>query len=324
MDPRVRYVDEVEPLPDVALSRVRSVEGVEWAAPFYKGLAIFRSREGLINQVSLVGVDDETLIGAPREWLSGDPEVLRSPNAIVLDKEGAALIWPGEDPLSKIGFEAEINDRRVRVAAIANASPPFITFPIAYVKYSDALRLTPPARNKLSFVLVRAQDDLPAKELAKRITEATGLKALTWDQFAWESVKYYLTRTGIPVNFGITVMLGFVVGAAITAQTFYLFVVENIRQFGALKAIGATNFQIAGMVLLQAAVVGAIGYGLGIGACALFFKLVGENAAALEGFFLRWQVIVGAAGVVAAIIFVAVLGSLQKVFRIDPAIVFRG
>lgn len=324
MDPRVRYVDEVEPLADSALSQVRSVAGVEWAVPLYKGLAILRTGEGVINQISLVGVDDETLVGAPREWLAGGPGLLREPDTIVLDKEGAGLIWPGEDPLSKVGFVAEINDRRVRVAGIVDASPPFITFPIAYVKYSDALRLTPPARRKLSFVLVRAKPGIAPKDLANSISAQTGLQALTWDQFGWRSVLYYLTRTGIPVNFGITVMLGFLVGAAITAQTFYLFVIENLRQFGALKAIGATNTQIAGMVMLQSAVVGALGYALGIGACALFFTLVGENAAALEGFYLRWQVIAGSALVVGLIVLVSVIGSLQKVFRIDPAIVFRG
>jgi putative ABC transport system permease protein len=131
MDPRVRYVDEVEPLPDAALTRVRSVEGVEWAAPLFKGLAILRTRDGLINQVSLVGVDDETLVGAPREWLAGDLESLRTPGGIVFDKEGAQLIWPEGDPIDRVGLEAEINDQRVVVSGIADASPPFITFPIA-------------------------------------------------------------------------------------------------------------------------------------------------------------------------------------------------
>jgi putative ABC transport system permease protein len=323
MDTRVRYVDEVEPMPDAALGRVRSVEGVEWAAPLYKGLAIFRTQDGLINQVSLVGVDDETLVGAPREWLAGDLEALRRPGGIVFDKEGASLIWADADPLTKVGTEAEINDRRVVVTGIADASPPFITFPIAYVRYSEAMALTPPQRNKLSFVLVRAKDGQKAKALAERISAQTGLQALTWDSFAWRSVQYYLTRTGIPVNFGITVMLGFVVGAAVTAQTFYLFVIENLRQFGALKAIGATNGQITGMVLLQAAVVGLMGYGLGMGGAALFFTLV-RGGAALEDFYLPWQVLVGTGVVVFLIILISVLGSLTKVFRVDPAIVFRG
>lgn len=323
MDTRVRYVDEVEPLPDAALGRVRSVEGVEWAAPFYKGLAIFRTEEGLINQVSLVGVDDETLVGAPREWLAGDLEALRQPGGIVFDREGAALIWPDDDVLTKLGAEAEINDRRVVVTGIADASAPFITFPVAYVRYSEALRLTPPGRNKMSFVLVRAGDGVDAKVLAERITARTGYQALTWNQFAWRSVNYYLTRTGIPINFGITVFLGFLVGAAVTAQTFYLFVVENLRQFGALKAIGATNGQITGMVLLQALVVGTIGYALGIGACAIFFEAL-AGLAAFESFALLWQVLVGTGLVVALIIVLSVLASLLKVFRVDPAIVFRG
>jgi len=323
MDPRVRYVDEVEPLPDAALTRVRSVEGVEWAAPLFKGLAILRTRDGLINQVSLVGVDDETLVGAPREWLAGDLESLRTPGGIVFDKEGAQLIWPEGDPIDRVGLEAEINDQRVVVSGIADASPPFITFPIAYVRYSEAMKLTPPQRNKLSFVLVRARDGEDPKALAERIAAQTGLQALTWDQFAWRSVQYYLTRTGIPVNFGITVLLGFIVGAAVTAQTFYLFVIENLRQFGALKAIGATNRQITAMVLLQAAVVGVIGYALGMGGAAAFFTFV-RGGAALEDFYLPWQVLVGTGIVVFVIILVSVLASLLRVFRVDPAIVFRG
>jgi putative ABC transport system permease protein len=175
----------------------------------------------------------------------------------------------------------------------------------------------------MSFVLVRARDGVDHKALAARIAEQTGYQALTWDTFAWRSVQYYLTRTGIPVNFGITVMLGFIVGAAVTAQTFYLFVIENLRQFGALKAIGATNGQITGMVLLQAGVVGLIGYGLGMGGAAAFFTFV-RGTAALEGFYLPWQVLVGTGVVVFVIILISVLGSLTKVFRVDPAIVFRG
>jgi len=323
MDPRVRYVDEVEALPDEALGRVRSVAGVEWAVPLFKGLAILRTPAGALNQVSLIGVDDATLVGAPRKWVAGDLSALRDPDAIVFDPQGAAFIWPGDDPVAAVGREAEINDYRVSVRGIADASAPFITFPIAYVRYSLAARITPPTRNKMSFVLVRAAADVDPTALAREIEAATGYQALTRIGFAWRSVNYYLTRTGIPVNFGITIALAVIVGVAITAQTLYLFVVENLKQFGALKAIGATNGQIAAMVLLQSAVVGAIGFGLGIGVCAFFFKVT-RNVPALEGFVLRPEVLAGVGAVVAVIIVLASLGSLTKVFRVDPAIVFRG
>lgn len=131
MDPRVRYVDEVEALPDEALGRVRSVPGVEWAVPFYKGTAILRTPAGEVNQINLVGVDDATLVGAPRKWVAGDLSALREPDAIVFDAQGAEFIWPGDDPVRAVGREAEINDYRVAVRGIADASAPFITFPIA-------------------------------------------------------------------------------------------------------------------------------------------------------------------------------------------------
>lgn len=324
MDPRVRYVDEVEPLPDAALGRVRSVSGVKWAAPLYKGLAVFRTRQGLVNQLSIVGVDDSSLIGAPSKWISGNLNSLRQPSSIVMDREGAQLIWPGKDPVSMIGSEGEINDKRVVLSGIVDSSATFITFPVAYLRYSEAMRVTPPQRNKMSFVLVRGKPGEDPKTLAKRITTYTGLKALTWDSFAWQSVKYYLTRTGIPVNFGITIALAIIVGAAITAQTLYLFVTENLKQFGALKAIGATNQQITAMVLTQSALVGALGYAFGIGASAAFFKFTSGVSPALEGFYLQWQVVAGTAFIVGLIILISSLASLTRVFNVDPAIVFRG
>jgi putative ABC transport system permease protein len=324
MDPRVRYVDEVEPLRDVELDRVRGVEGVAWAAPLYKGLVILRTREGLLNQLSLVGLDGATLAGAPQRWLSGDPSVLRAPNAIVFDKQGAQFIWPGEDPLAMVGRTPEINDVRVTVAGIVDARAPFITFPIAYMKLSDVQGLLSPSRNTMSFVLVRAADGEDPQALARRITSETGLQALTRNDFAWRSVQYYLTRTGIPVNFGITIVLGVIVGIAITGQTFVLFVLENIRTFGALKAVGVTNSQILSMLLAQASLVGFIGFGLGIGLCAAFFALTAERSPALEGFYLPLPVVGAVAAIVFLIMLISCVGSARRVMSVDPAIVFRG
>lgn len=324
MDPRVNYVDEVEPLREVELNRVRGVAGVGYAAPLYKGLVILRTPNGLLNQVNLVGVDDASLTGAPRTWIAGGPDALRAPNAIVFDGDGAKFIWPGAAPESHVSRVAEINDRRVVVTGVADVRPTFITFPVAYMKYGDVMDLLPPQRKALSFVLVRAADGVDPEVLASRITAETGLQALTRNDFAWRSVRYYLTRTGIPVNFGITIVLGLIVGIAITGQTFVLFVLENSRQFGALKAMGATNGQILSMILTQAGLVGLIGYGLGIGGCAAFFTLTADASPALKGFYLPTYVIAATAGVVFFIMLVSCIGSAQRVLRVDPAVVFRG
>src|SRR4030095_16794797 len=115
------------------------------------------------------------------------------------------------------------------------------------------------------------------EELAARIQARTGLRARTTDEFMWDCVRYYLRNTGIPVNFGITIGVALVGGTVVAGQTFYLFTVENLKQFGALKAIGVTNSRIIGMILLQAASVAALGFAIGTGMAATFFEITLHN-----------------------------------------------
>jgi putative ABC transport system permease protein len=126
--------------------------------------------------------------------------------------------------------------------------------------------------------------------------------------------------TGIPFNFGITAMLGFLVGTAIAGQTFYNFTIENLKQFGALKAMGMTNVRIVSMILLQAAVVGLLGYGIGVGAAALFgWRISGTELA----FYTPWLLLPITAGAIVLICVLSSLLSVQRVIRLEPAIVFR-
>ena len=159
--------------------------------------------------------------------------------------------------------------------------------------------------------------------VGRRIMDQTGLMAKTRNEFVWFIIAYYMRSTGIPVNFGITISLGFIVGTAIAGQTFYLFTLENLKQFGALKAMGVTNGRLTLMALLQATIVGLIGYGLGIGMTATFFEAT-QKVTALAGFYLPWQVAAISAGAVAVIIVLASLLSLRKVLLLEPAVVFRG
>jgi putative ABC transport system permease protein len=320
MDDKVRYVDETPSLQDTDLYRVRGVEGVEWAVRMYKGTARARLSDGNFRQVVLMGLDDATLVGAPREMVVGSLADLRRPDAFILDEAGYTYMYPGE-PV-RLGRVLEMNDRRAVLVGVCKASAPFMTFPVVYTRYSQAMGFAPRERNLMAFVLVKAKAGVPLPELARRIEGQTGRLALTSEQFADRTIGYYLAYTGIPVNFGITVLLGFVVGVAIAGQTFYLFTIENLRQFGALKAMGVSNARLVGMILLQGLVVGAVGYGLGIGLAALFFEST-SGVVHLAGFFLPWQVMAGTAAAVLLIVVLASLLSIRRVLVLEPAIVFR-
>lgn len=321
MDPRVRQPDEGLALNDQALYRVRGVEGVAWAAPYFRSTATLKTVEGQIAAVTLIGVDNQSMIGLPPENRDEAAQAIRGRNAVILDRDGLRLIWSdGRDPIGQV---AEINDNRIVVAGLTNALPTFAGLPVAYMKYTDAIAITPPERNKLSFVLVRATEGLSPGALAARIERETGLKAMTREAFAWAGVNYIIENTGIPISFGVAIALGVIVAVVITALTLAMFIAENLKTFGALKAIGVTNRQIMGMVLAQAWFVGLIGFGLGIGGTAAFLSQSANNPS-LEGFDMHWQVIAGAAAVIFLIVTLSALVSVRRVLRMDPAIVFRG
>jgi putative ABC transport system permease protein len=321
MDPKVQYMDEIHPLLETDLNRVRGVPGVAWGVRMYKGLLRARMSNGNFRSAIVLGIDDATFVGAPREMVMGAFSDLRKPDAFIVDEAGYTYLWPGE--AKRIGRIVEMNDCRAELVGICKASPAFQTMPIIFTRYSQAMRFAPKERNLMSFVLVKAENGVPHDELCRRIESTTGLQAKTTQEFAWSTIEFYLKSTGIPINFGITVLLGFIVGVAIAGQTFYLFTIENLKQFGALKAMGVSNMRLVGMILLQALIVGLIGYGLGIGLAATFFEAT-SGQVHLAGFFLPWQVMALTAAAVLVIVLVASLLSIIKVLVLEPAIVFRG
>jgi len=321
MDPQTLYDGEVYSLRDYDLYRVRSVPGVEWAVPLYKGLGRAKGPDGKFRTVILLGVNDATLVGAPRKMLLGSIYDLDRPDAAIIDNAGFQYFFPGE-PL-QVGKTLEMNERRVLIVGISDASAPFQSFPVLHTRYSQALGFVGRERNLLSFVLAKPAAGMTVAEVCRRIEAATGLKARSTAEFSWDAFLFYIRNTGIPVNFGITVMIALIVGTVIPGQTFYIFTVENLKQFGALKAIGVTNRRIVGMILLQAIVVGSTGYALGMGITAAFFART-VNYLPTRGIVFPWQVMAGIAVVVLFVVGLASLISIRRVLVLEPAVVFRG
>ncbi|QEH36272.1 FtsX-like permease family protein [Aquisphaera giovannonii] len=423
MDPSVRFVDDVKPMLESNLQRVRGVDGVKWAVPLYKGNGraklVFspadmkartypaeqleadrRAPHGppsnpftkvldflvpgiesppapparwhdtdlinVIEQVIVLGVDDSSMVGAPErnpmigptpdgkpngKLLVGDLEDLRRPDSIIVDRVGLRKLFPGchlDEPFESpretdeaylerlrrfvaAAPEIEMNDHRAILVGVCEATRTFQSNPVAYTLYSRARQYLPMERKVLSFILVQTADGpdgtkIPPAVVAERIQEQTGLGARTSENFMYRTIKYYLVYTGIPINFGITVFLGFLVGTAIAGQTFYNFTIENLKQFGALKAMGASNLRIVGMILLQAATAGLLGYGIGVGLSTLFGLRVAtgwHGQPAELAYLTPWQLLPTTAAAIIAICVLASLISVQRVIRLEPAIVFR-
>ncbi len=333
MDPKVQFIDDVKPLQDTMLYRVRGVEGVEWAVPLYKGLLKTRLDNGNFQTCNVFGLDDASLIGGPPVMVQGKLEDLRRAEGVIVDEVGAhgklaktptgpdGEPIPGVKPVPlKIGDTLELNDHRAVVVGICRVSRTFQSQPVVFTTYSRATTFAPRERKLLSFVLVKAKPGVDPQDLCARITRVTDLAAYTGEEFKKKTFVYFMKYTGIPINFGIAVLLGFLVGTAIAGQTLYQFTLENLKLFGTLKAMGAGNGTLLRMIVLQALLVGAIGYGLGVGLASLFGWVTKNSELA---FHLPWQLLMFTAAAVLVICVISALISIRKIMLLEPAIVFK-
>ena len=150
-------------------------------------------------------------------------------------------MWPGE-PFST-GKVIEMNERRAVVVGVYRASQTFMTVPIIYTRFSQATLFVPPTPTGrlMPFVLAKAQPGADPDRTGSPHQSADRAEGADQPGIHRADDDVLPEHTGIPVNFGTTVLLAFLVGCAIAGQTFYLFTVENLKQFGTLKAMGMSD-----------------------------------------------------------------------------------
>ena len=326
-DPTVQYIEDIKPLKDTDLYRVRSVEGVDWAVPIYKGTIQSRLRNGTFQNCVLIGIDDATLIGAPPKILEGNILDLRMNDAVIVDKVGAQtkLASPpqngtGERIPLRIGDTMELNDHRAYVVGICEVSRTFQSQPVIYTTYERATTFVPAQRKLLSFIIGKAKPGLDPAEVCRRIEAQTGFTASTTEDFKFLTLKYYTKYTGIVVNFGVAIIMGFIIGTAIAGQTLYNFTVDHLPYFGVFKAMGADNTLLVKMILLQSLLVSGIGWGIGVGAAALFYFLAGRTELS---FNMPLYLYLLSGSSILCISILAAFFSMRRVIKLDPAIVFK-
>lgn len=324
-DPTVQYIDDIKPLKDTDLYRVRSVEGVGWAVPLYKGTIQARLKNGTYQTCVFIGIDTASLIGMPPVMLEGKWENLRMEDAVIVNDVGVAtkLASPsktGELIPLRIGDTMELNDHRAYVAGICQVSRTFQSQPVVYTTYNRATTFVPAQRKLLSFILAHSKPGEDPETVCLRIKAQTGLAAYTPEQLKALTLRYYIRYTGIFVNFGMAIFLGFIIGTAIAGQTLYNFTVDNLPRFGVFKAMGADNSLLVKMVMLQALFVSGIGWGIGMGAAALFGYVT--QGTELSFSMPLWLYLFCAASILFICLFAAFI-SVRRVVRVDPAIVFK-
>ncbi|MFN5946592.1 MAG: ABC transporter permease [Phycisphaerae bacterium] len=315
-DPDTPWIAEFRALPDQKLARVRSVPGVAWAEPFFNGIAVCELDSGTFKRVQIVGISRSTLAGGPPEMIEGRIEDLWIPDAIVVERKSLERLGG-----AKVGDVLKINDRRAVIVGVCKARLGFEGNAIIYTTFDNATRFTPVGRERISYILVKVKDGFDKLAVRDAISALGDVQAFTTQEFTDRSKRFIVVATGIGINFAVTILLGLVVGLLLSASIFYQFTVENLRHFAVLKAMGTRTPTLLGMILLQALVVGVIGFGIGVGAAGLFAILSTKAESELQVQF-PWQLLVGSFVATLATIMLASLISVRRVITVSPGQVF--
>ena len=315
-DPDTPWIAEFRALPDQKLARVRSVAGVAWAEPFFNGIAVCELASGTFKRVQIIGISRSTLAGGPPEMIEGRIEDLWIPDAIVVERKSLERLGG-----AKVGDVLKINDRRAVIVGVCKAKLGFEGNAVIYTTFDNATRFTPTGRERISYVLVKVKEGIPVQTVKEAIKALGDVDAFTSDEFRLKTKAFIVVATGIGINFAVTIVLGLVVGLLLSASIFYQFTVENLRYFAVLKAMGARTPTLTGMILIQAIVVGVIGFGIGGGVAGMFAMVLNKAESELQAEF-PWWLYVGSFVATIITIMLASLISVRRVVGVSPGQVF--
>jgi len=190
-----------------------------------------------------------------------------------------------------------------------------------YTTFSNADRILPPERRRLTFVLATAAAGINPRVLATRIEAQTGLRARTSQDFKTDTVNWYLANSEDVEDVGWMLVLAAVIGLGVTGVMLYMFTSENLWQYAVLSAMGATPRMLLTMIFAQASVCALLGAGIGVGLCAVIGQL--SAIAADYPFRMLWFApLFGGIAIMLVSVIAATL-SARPVLRLQPMAVFE-
>lgn len=316
IDPATQGEDLIRSMPKDYLQYVRSTPNIEWAVPVNYLLLPLKTTSGKYTVAEVYGIDDQTLIGMPK-LLKGNAEDLYREGAVIIDSNSAENLLAKTLPDGKkiplrIGDELEINGSRAVIVGIGQTTPGFFPQPIIFAINSQVQQFS--GSSRIQYIAAKARKDADIKQILKQINSNKNVLGLTRKQMESRIANHFL-KTGILINYGISVLLGMIIGFSIAGQIFYINTLQNLGYYALIKALGGTEKMILQMILFQALVVGIVGYILGTGVTLLWGFAIKNTTLTFEfpGGLLLFT------GSVAIVIcaFIAFL-SIKKVFKVDP------
>lgn len=303
--------DFAAPLPENYKWMARGLDGVESVSQVVTGLGFWQRPDGTRQTVSIVGADRDI----DGQYPIHSTDVLRSETVLVDASDVENL------NARQAAAGVEINGRRVRVARTVGDFATFLGTPYIFMTLRDARRCLGAADDSAMFLAVRLR---PGADTARvqRALQARIPEADVWqsDQFAFRAKRYWTLQTGAGGALVTAGLLGFVVGVLIVSQTVYATTMEHIEEFATLKALGASSWQVAGIVVVQSLAGTLCGLVLGVAAA---YPLMEAARPLIAWIYTPWQLTAAVAVSAIVMAMLASVAAARAALGVEPGRVFR-
>ncbi|NEP45543.1 MAG: FtsX-like permease family protein [Okeania sp. SIO2H7] len=347
-----------EPLFYGQLNTVREVEGVEKVEFLIRGGAIWNPPEGEISPLTIIGFNPNGELFQPGKLIKGNLQALKEPYAIVADKSRLSSLG-----IEEVGDRAKVDDLPAILVGIASGTQSIISSTFLFtsletantyinaditstvecnaisagnlrcikivekkdktkepeeVQEAQKLSVTDP----ITHILIKAKPGEDLQALKQRLTEAVPeTAAYTRAEMRQKQRNYWQSRTSLGFVLGIGAIVGIVVGVVVVAQILYSSVSDHIKEFGTLKAMGASDKELYGVIVEQALWMAILGYIPGMLVC-WGLSLWVANATGIIILITPISAM-GVLGITVVMCVGSAFFAIQKVTKIDPAIVFK-
>jgi putative ABC transport system permease protein len=315
----VGYFDTSRAFSERKYYQVLATPGVQQAEKYIQGFTNWKRPDGRVENIQIIGFRPGSRLGEPWNLVQGNAGDTKQEDSVIIDD-----LYKEKLGVSRIGERVEIADRRARIVGFTHGIRSFTTSPFVYTAFKNSENYTNPTSKEsdLSYILVKAAPGVSPAELHRRLAaRVSDVDIYTTEEFSRRTRFYWMFTTGAGLAVLTAALMGLVVGVAVVAQTIYAATMDHIREYGTLKAMGATNRYLYRVLIEQALWSAILGYIFAL-IVAHFVVEGSEKGGALILVPLAMKIAMFFLAIFMCI--AAALVSINKVTRIDPAMVFKG
>jgi putative ABC transport system permease protein len=312
----VPFLENGVPFSERKLYQALAQRGVADVQKVVIRLVNWKRLDGTEQAILIVGFDVNAGYGGPWNIVSGEVRALKTPDSVFIDE-----LYREKLGIDRAGDSAEINGRRARVVGFTRGIRSFTTSPYVFTSFKNAQDYAEIPEDKTTYLLVRAEPGADAEAVRRNLERALrDVDVYTTAEFSRKTQIYWMFTTGAGIALLIAALLGVIVGVVVVSQTIYATTMDHIREYGTLKAIGASNRYIYRVLVHQAAITAAIGFVQGI---VISYLVVYGSRNSGVAILLPTELAIGLCVLTFIMCISASIVSIRRVIQIDPAIVFK-